>query len=522
MLFSGGLDSLAGAVQEAIFDKRNVCLVNHRSTGKLSPRHRALVKQLSDKVPAVPPLHIPVRINKKKRLGREYTQRTRSFLYATLGATVASMFGLNRIRFYENGVVSLNLPLSGQVVGARATRTTHPRTLRAFETLLSAVAGRKFAVENKFLWNTKTDVVRLIGDAGCGPLIKHSSSCTRTWESTILHPHCGVCSQCIDRRFAVLAAGQQENDPAEKYKVDLLTGERVAGDPRTMLAAFVETANEIERMDAQSFFATFGEAFRVLKHVDGAPHAVAMEIFNLHRRHAKQVTGVIDAALASHVAEIRKRRLPPTCLLRLVSDTSGGLARDVTPPAEKASGLGNYVFRKKGQVWQLRFAGGTDFILLPSKGAAYLSILLANPDVPISAVDLAFRVARNPKRYVLGSAGENSDAEALEAYAAKLTDLREELEKAKCDNNVGLQETLQGEIESLTGELKSGHGLGNRLRRASDDRDRIRKAVGNAIRRSVKAIAQYDARLAQHLKSRALRLGLTPLYSPEEEFVWDT
>jgi hypothetical protein len=261
MLFSGGLDSLAGAVQEAIFDKRNVCLVNHRSTQKLSPRHRGLLRLLSERVPATLPLHIPVRINKKKRLGREYTQRTRSFLYAALGATVATMLGLSRVRFYENGVVSLNLPLSGQVVGARATRTTHPRTLGAFETLLSAVAGRRFVVENKFLWKTKTDVVRLLGDAGCGPLIKLSTSCTRTWESTILHPHCGVCSQCIDRRFAVLAAGQQENDPAEKYKVDLLTGERVEGDPRTMLAAFVETANDIERMDAQSFFANFGEAW---------------------------------------------------------------------------------------------------------------------------------------------------------------------------------------------------------------------------------------------------------------------
>ena len=39
---------------------------------------------------------------------------------------------------------------------------------------------------------------------------------------TKLHPHCGQCSQCIDRRFAILAAGQDEDDPEDAYKVDLL------------------------------------------------------------------------------------------------------------------------------------------------------------------------------------------------------------------------------------------------------------------------------------------------------------
>ena len=71
-------------------------------------------------------------MNKDKALGREYTQRTRSFLFAALGVTFARMSGLDRLRFYENGVVSLNLPPSPQVVGARASRTTHPRVLGGF------------------------------------------------------------------------------------------------------------------------------------------------------------------------------------------------------------------------------------------------------------------------------------------------------------------------------------------------------------------------------------------------------
>jgi len=47
------------------------------------------------------------RINKDSELNRNYTQRTRSFLYAT----VARMQGLDLMRFCENGVVTNNLPV---------------------------------------------------------------------------------------------------------------------------------------------------------------------------------------------------------------------------------------------------------------------------------------------------------------------------------------------------------------------------------------------------------------------------
>lgn len=234
VLFSGGLDSLGGAVQESLIDRRRVLLVNHRSTEKLAPRHRTLLQLLNGLAGSAAPIHIPVRINKAKELGREYTQRSRSFLYVSLAATIASMVGVNRIRFYENGIVSLNMPLSAQVVGARATRTTHPRVLRGFERLVSLVAGKSITVENRFIWKTKTDVIRLIADSGCANLVRYATSCTHTWETTNQHTHCGTCSQCIDRRFAILAAGQESSDPGDAYKVDLLTGDRAAGKPTSL------------------------------------------------------------------------------------------------------------------------------------------------------------------------------------------------------------------------------------------------------------------------------------------------
>ena len=56
--------------------------------------------------------------------------------------------------------------------------------------------------------------------AGCADLIAESISCTHTKDITNKQPHCGYCSQCIDRRFAVMAAGQEQHDPLTQYRME--------------------------------------------------------------------------------------------------------------------------------------------------------------------------------------------------------------------------------------------------------------------------------------------------------------
>lgn len=119
----------------------------------------------------------------------------------SIGATIAKMLRLNSVRFYENGVISLNLPVCAQVVGGRATRTTHPKVMKGFQEIITLVAGEPFTIENPYIWKTKADVVKVITNSGCEDLIKHSMTCTHTWEMSNEHTHCGGCSQCIDRRL---------------------------------------------------------------------------------------------------------------------------------------------------------------------------------------------------------------------------------------------------------------------------------------------------------------------------------
>lgn len=319
LLFSGGLDSLGGAIKEAITDKRSIALVSHRSSPKIDNKQKALLQDLIKHGPPTQPFHVPVWINKQKALGREYTQRTRSFLYASLGAVVARIFDLSRIRFYENGVVSINLPISPQVVGGRATRTTHPQVLNGFSELFSAVFQKPFAVENPFRWMTKAEVVRSIRDRGCGNLIKHTVSCTHVWEMTTLKTHCGTCSQCIDRRFGTLSAGCPDSeDPGEMYDVDLLRGERPPGESRTMLESYVATAKRVRGMSDLAFFTEFGEVHRVTRQIQGMRvDDAATRILALYKRHATEVGDVVTKGIRDHAQDISDGKVASTSLLIL-------------------------------------------------------------------------------------------------------------------------------------------------------------------------------------------------------------
>jgi hypothetical protein len=524
VMFSGGLDSTGGTVQEAVVGRRPVLLVHHRSTTKLNRRHQCVLQGLRQHAQEAPPFFLPVRINKQAKLTFDYTQRTRSFLYAALGATVAHLLGLDRLRFYENGIVSLNLPPSPQVVGARATRTTHPQFLNGFSELMRLLLdGRPFTVENPFWTRTKADVVRLIAEAGCCDLVEHTTSCTRTRQLSDQHTHCGACSQCIDRRFAVLAAGLEDYDPGNRYGVDLLVGERPEGEPRTMLAAYLETANQITRMTPLQFFTRFGEASRVLRHLGDDPEATALQVFRLHQNHAREVTKVIDVAFGRYAAAFRRRELPASCLLRLVSDQGPAVEVASPTPAPQAAtpALGQNIFRRNGRAWDVRFGGGKLFILLPSRGAAYLHLLISRSGRSFTAVELRCQATRRREQYALGDTGENSDQQALADYRARVQELRQDLETARRNNDSGWQELIRQEMADLAAEVQRAGGLGGRLRQEGGRREQIRQSVGVAVRRVLREIGESCPALVEHFRN-CLHLGYNPIYNPAQEVCWDT
>ncbi len=321
LMFSGGLDSLAGAAETANAGGRLV-LVSHRPVSTQSSRQ----KELFDRVRAtwnVPMIHVPVWINKDEKLGKEPTQRTRSFLYATLGAAVAASVKAEGVRFFENGVVSLNLPVADEVIGARASRTTHPQALHLFGRLFSMVLGRDLAVDNPYLFKTKKDVVEALAANRGGPLIGYTCSCA---HQGIFHSrtqwHCGTCSQCIDRRIAIVAAGQVEHEAAGDYVCDVFTGCRKEGEERNMAVNYASLGMELARMSEEQMAVRFNQQLtRAVRHLPQQAQA-ALELIRLHRRHGETVMSVLQRQIEAHARQLVDTSLEPTSMLALVAARS--------------------------------------------------------------------------------------------------------------------------------------------------------------------------------------------------------
>lgn len=543
IMFSGGLDSLSGAVDEIVNQKRRVILVNHRPTPKLDKRYEAIRELLDAKAPNNPPCHIRVTVHKQKWMNNEYTQRTRSFLFVSLGATIANMLGQSSVRFYENGVISMNLPICAQVVGGKATRTTHPRVLHGFRRLLSMVTGVPFVVENPFLWKTKAEVVSLIAKSGCPELIGPSISCTHTWEMTKEHSHCGTCSQCVDRRFSIIAAGADQFDPLDQYTVDVFTQSRRkrerVHDDKTLFASYLERANQVERFTgATQFLARYGEAARALPYLGGDPGASAQRCFELYRRHSAEVNSVIDKMFSLHGPAIRQRTLPAEAMMRIVYESSLPTCVPAVPVYQEQ--LPDNVFRRCGGGWQVRFKGQKPFTVLPWLGASYINYLLAAPNEPRPAIDIVcstaidccdraisakvaidegLQSATNPMLEGLGSI---SDWDAIEAYRAEAHELLIAIENARRDNNNVLEQQCENDLVMIFAKINEAVGIGGKLKQAKDKRKNIRDSFRNNVNRVIeKQIKTTDPALASHLED-AILFGNEPRYVSKDGLTWET
>ena len=317
VMFSGGLDSLAGAAGLLKTGAR-AALVSHRTNAIMNAQQQVLAKELQHRFPGQV-IHVPIWANKDATLGRESTQRTRSFLYAALGASVADSLQADGVRFYENGILSLNLPVAEEALRARASRTTHPRTLNELQAFLSRVLGRTFAVDNPYLMHTKAEVVRELAIGGMPELIGKSVSCSHTMFRTKAQPHCGRCSQCIDRRIGVLAAGMGFNDPPSDYETDVFLGERNDRPDRSIAVDYVKHGMELHRMTEEEIASRFGaELSRAARYMPGRLTDAVAAMVALHKRHGDAVFQVVSRQLGVAAPLALEGKVPPNSLVGLV------------------------------------------------------------------------------------------------------------------------------------------------------------------------------------------------------------
>lgn len=315
-LFSGGIDSFAGVVHDIVTLEKSVTLVGHYSSTKVRNVQTDLIDGLKRRGFDRRVSYIPVWVCNENERAREFTQRTRSFLFACLGLVVARMSRKDGFSFYENGVVSINPPLAGDVVGGRATRTTHPKVLRGLEGLFSTLLDRQIEIHTPLQWLTKKEVTRKIEEAGFADMLSQTVSCTRPRIWTEKQKHCGVCSQCIDRRFAILAAGMGIYEPAGNYMRDLLLADRSADDDLRLALSYVSFFQRVAATPKERFLVDFPEVISALDRYPGLSTDQAGDrIFDLFQRHAKEVEEVITAAVSEHRGPLYRNELPSGSLL---------------------------------------------------------------------------------------------------------------------------------------------------------------------------------------------------------------
>ena len=319
VLLSGGLDSFTGAIEGTLDLKKKVLYVSHRSDSKMTKLQRNVFNYLSDNAQTgAKPGHLPIRINKGGGyVTKDTNQRSRSFLFAALGAVAADSLDLDEVKFYENGIVSCNLPFDGQTYQAQRTRSTHPKFLGEMSELVSNLLGRTFRFENPYFNRTRAEVVERLRDFGHRSGIGITRSCAKSrYQGGKRHD--GVCSQCVGRRFATLASGCLENDPWKEYKVNCFVEELGKTLERAVVYGFEGMAEEVGKMTEVSHFINrfSSDLTEVVNHLSHVGRGEGMNaIFMLYRRHAKAVRKVMLAQMEENLEAYHDGKLPQNCLL---------------------------------------------------------------------------------------------------------------------------------------------------------------------------------------------------------------
>lgn len=257
VLFSGGLDSLVGAI-DLLEAGRRLVLVSHYDFGQLAAAQQTLATALAEYYGAERLHHLTLRVQFPE--APELTLRSRSLLYLALGLAAAAAFGEDTpLVIPENGWVSLNPPLTLNRLGTYSTRTTHPHFLKQLTGLWREV-GLDHPLINPYQSLPKGELLAQCRNRNLlKELFPLTTSCARPVASRWRGQppgECGYCYPCLVRRAALHRLGW---DKGEAYLLDALAapetlGHRTRGrDLKALLIALKTWEESPEEMEARLY-----------------------------------------------------------------------------------------------------------------------------------------------------------------------------------------------------------------------------------------------------------------------------
>ncbi len=291
-LFSGGLDSLSGVMKTLARTDKSLVLVSHQGQPSVMRVQKCLAQAVASRHP-YRIHHYRFKCTFKDLRAKEETQRSRSFLYASIGFAICQALGSKTLSIYENGVTSLNLRRREDLANARASRTTHPKTITNLQRFLRLIAAdSSFKIATPFIWKTKSAVVETLVQSDGGSLIASSVSCSQTYRRSPNVTHCGRCFQCIDRRIAMFAGGFNNFDDPGLYAVDIVRTAFPEGESRTAAVDYVRQATNFVNSTADSFAQEyFSELADLGNEVPGVADDIELieRVWELIRTHGESV-----------------------------------------------------------------------------------------------------------------------------------------------------------------------------------------------------------------------------------------
>ena len=544
ILFSGGIDSLCALV-EAVRAGRRPLVVSHWAAHQIESRQDRLLWQLCRAldIPDLP--HIHLELHRAGPGDGERSQRSRGFLYAALGAVIAAHVGAREAVLADNGYVSINPPINAQLVGALASRGTHPKFLVLVNRLVDLVFPDAVRVVNP-LWNrTRAEALQILVESGHPELLAHTFSCGHHQAPQPKKPHCGVCSQCVDRRVAVIAAGLEAHDPSNGYARDLFGDDLPPGLGRSIVFSYFQFASEVSKLDPDWIFDAYGELDACLDPDDPNFREMTFAIPDLLKRHAEEAMAALAEIIRRLGPQLARRETPVGSLLRrwMAGENEHGTRSPEAFGVEVVSSRPQFV--RHGRVWIVE-RGGVKGGLRDVAGTKRLARLLKEEGRDLKSLDLVAGtspstaqktpsemdpVEQEPRETATGGArrtrtkkvtkvGSVVDNEALEEYHAEIEALDEKLREASARDDRPLMTHYTHQLEWFRQQLRDGLAKGGELREFVDPHERARQTVSKTVWSSVDELKLQIPALHAHLRDR-LKLGFLCVYAPERPEHWE-
>jgi len=297
-LFSGGLDSFAGAIKALETNSTSLIIVGHRSSVPLVKKIQLAVKDklietYGNRINYLP---FDCSLTGGNRAVEE-TQRTRIFLYTSIALAVAVNTTKKEIQVFENGITSINFSKRQDLINARASRTTHPKTLSLLQDFFDDVTNDSVKILHPFLFNTKSDIIETIQYYKKERLLSLTLSCTKTFDrfkNRTGATHCGGCSQCIDRRLAAYANNLENYDAI--YDCEISEDEITNQEGRTHLISYLKFATDSSLSNENDFLRTYAnELSDLIPFIPGKDELAKIQsIFKLYHKHSNQILKAIS------------------------------------------------------------------------------------------------------------------------------------------------------------------------------------------------------------------------------------